>query len=164
MASWQQLTEIAPDLATALQGRFGAHIHALLGSLRRDGSPRISGIETTFALGELWLGMMPGSFKAADLRRDPRLALHAAVADEQLTGGDAKISGRAREVIDTAEVEAFIAHLQAEHGDKHADLEAGGLHLFRVDVTEVGFLTVEGDHMVIESWREGSQVRRIERS
>ncbi|CAM5627967.1 hypothetical protein SRIMM317S_04951 [Streptomyces rimosus subsp. rimosus] len=31
------------------------------GTLRRDGSPRLTGIEADFRAGELWLGMMAGS-------------------------------------------------------------------------------------------------------
>ena len=37
----------------------------------------MTGLEAEFRLGELWLGMMPGSRKALDLLRDPRFALHA---------------------------------------------------------------------------------------
>jgi hypothetical protein len=45
-------------------------------TLRADGSPRISGIEGEFADGELRFWSMPGARKGADLRRDPRFALH----------------------------------------------------------------------------------------
>jgi hypothetical protein len=74
----------------------------VLATLRRDGSPRVSGIEVEFTDGELVMGMMPGSVKAQDLRRDPRLSLHAASEDPPHDAsrwlGDAKISGRAVEV------------------------------------------------------------------
>jgi hypothetical protein len=45
---------------------------ALLGTLRPDGSPRVSPVEPYFAGGELVLGVMAWSGKARDLRRDPR--------------------------------------------------------------------------------------------
>ena len=64
-----------------MRARFDAHRHKILGTLRADGSPRLSGIETTFKDGELWLGMMPGSRKVQDLQRDPRLALHSPPVD-----------------------------------------------------------------------------------
>src|SRR5258706_14090566 len=68
--------------------------------LRADGSPRISGIETVFEDGELVFGSMPNARKGADLRRDPRFALHSATVDpgagsEAQWPGEAKISGRA---------------------------------------------------------------------
>ncbi len=154
MATWDELTAAAPDLATALQGRFEAHIHSLLATLRCDGSPRLSGIETTFVQGELWLGMTPGSRKAADLRRDPRFALHSAPADEQLTGGDAKVAGRALEATD------------ADGSERYADGHEGAprpgdLHLFRLDVIEATFLTVVDYRLVVESWHQDLGLRRL---
>lgn len=64
---------------------FAVRKHATLATLRRDGSPRISGTEVVFddEAGEIYLGMMPGSVKALDLRRDPRLALHSPTVDPQ---------------------------------------------------------------------------------
>src|ERR671918_171725 len=111
MATWKQFSDAAPELAGRAQAGFDAHKHKLLATLRKDGSPRISGIEATFTDGELWLGMMPGSRKALDLRRDPRLALHSASLDPPddptTWAGDAKLSGRAVEVDDPALKERF---------------------------------------------------------
>ena len=81
MASWNDVTTEAPELAKRVQSRFAANKEVVLATLRKDGSPRISGIETMFVLDELWLGMMPESLKALDLQRDPRLALHSAPQD-----------------------------------------------------------------------------------
>jgi hypothetical protein len=60
-----------------LHERFEATGLGLLATLRADGSPRVSGLEPLFALGELWFGMMPESRKALDLLRDPRFAIPA---------------------------------------------------------------------------------------
>jgi Pyridoxamine 5'-phosphate oxidase len=158
MASWEEIEAAAPELAGRARAAFDAHKHKVLASLRRDGSPRVSGIEATFADGELWLGMMPGSRKALDLRRDPRLALHSASVDppEDPTGwtGDAKLSGRAVEVDDPALLERLGA------GD-----QAGGAHLFRVDIAELVHTRVgdPADHLVIELWQEGRGLRSMRR-
>jgi hypothetical protein len=158
MATWQEFSKAAPDLAGAARAVFDAHRHKLLATLRRDGSPRISGIEATFADGELWLGMMPGSRKAMDLRHDPRLALHSASIDppDDPTDwpGDAKVAGRAVEVDDPAR----LARLGAGE-------DAAEAHLFRVEVTEVVHTRVGDppDHLVIEVWQEGRGLRRMQR-
>ena len=158
MASWKEFEVAAPELAGRVTAVFDAHKHTLLATLRRDGSPRISGIETTFADGQLWLGMMPGSRKALDLRRDPRLALHSASLDPPddptAWAGDAKLAGRAVEVDDPALLERLGA------GD-----QAGEAHLFRVDVHEVVHIRVgdPADHLVIELWQQGRGVRRLQR-
>src|SRR5690349_13866837 len=94
MATWLEFTEAAPELASRVRGRFEATGLGFLATLRRDGSPRLTGVEPLFALDEVWLGMMPGSRKALDLRRDPRLALHNASTDKEVRDGDARITGR----------------------------------------------------------------------
>lgn len=159
MPSWSDVTTAAPDLAERAQARFDATGLALLATLRRDGSPRITGIEPLFALGEVWLGMMHGSRKAADLLRDPRLAMHNATVDKNVAEGDTRISGRAVEVVDEAEVAAFTAAVHDVAGQDPPT----PFHLFKVDVTEVSFLRPAGDHLVIEWWRPGEPVHRVER-
>ena len=158
MATWSEIEAAAPELAGRARTALDAHKHKTLATLRRDGSPRISGIEATIADGELWLGMMPGSRKALDLRRDPRLALHSASDDppDDPTAwtGDAKLSGRAVEVDDPALLEKLGA------GDE------AGAHLFRVDITELVHTRVgdPADHLVIDLWREGAGLRRMRRT
>ena len=82
VAGWREVEGSAPELAAAVRATFAARKHATMATIRRDGSPRISGTEVDFAGdGEIYLGMMPGTRRAADLRRDPRLALHAPTVD-----------------------------------------------------------------------------------
>lgn len=61
MAGWEQFHEAAPELAAAVRQRFDAHGHKTMTTLRKDGSPRISGTEVQFRDGEMWLGSMPGA-------------------------------------------------------------------------------------------------------
>jgi hypothetical protein len=157
LASWKEIGEAAPDFTQRVEVAFDAHLHKTIATLRRDGSPRISGVEAAFRDGELWLGMMPGSLKARDLQRDPRLAIHSATADTEMKNGDAKIAGRAIEVTDP---ETF-RRLAEESGDS----EAGEHHLFRVDVGEVVLTRIgePADHLLVESWHEGRGLRTVKR-
>ncbi len=45
MATWQEFTEQAPELAARALERFEAHRHKTMATIRADGSPRISGTE-----------------------------------------------------------------------------------------------------------------------
>ena len=150
---------VAPELATSVERSFDAHVHKVIATLRRDGSPRVSGTEATFWDGELWLGMMPRSVKALDLLRDPRFALHSATVDAELTDGDAKLTGRAVEVTDDETFARFVRRF--EEGRGHEPPQP--FHLFRADVDEIVHTTVVGDDLVVEWWREGEEQRRIER-
>ncbi len=162
MARWDDVERAAPGLAGRARRVLDAHRHKTLATLRRDGSPRISGTEAVFVAGDVWVGSMPGAVKALDLLRDPRFALHSASEDpdDEDPGawqGDAKVAGRAVEITDPAEAEAFYQ----EHGPPP---QPGESHLFRLDLTEVVLTRVDPpDQLVIESWHEGKGYQRRQR-
>jgi hypothetical protein len=137
MASWREVETEAPELAARARALFDANKHKTLATLRRDGSPRISGIEIEFDEGELWFGSMWRAVKALDLQRDPRFAIHSA-SDGADFQADAKVAGRVEEVSSD-----------------------GRSHRFRADVTELVVISLGGDppdHLVIESWHAGRGV------
>ena len=150
-ASWADFEAEAPDLAASVRERFAIHKHKTLATLRRDGSPRISGIEVEFVDADVCLGMMPDSLKQRDLERDPRLALHSPTDDPPPGNpggwsGEAKLAGRALEV-------------------PFPDSPVAGGRRWRIDITEAAFthLNEDGDQLVVESWHPGQGVVRLER-
>jgi Pyridoxamine 5'-phosphate oxidase len=150
MASWRQVEAEAPALAARARELFDANKHKTLATLRKDGSPRISGSEIIFADGELWFGSMWRAVKALDLQRDPRFALHSA-SDGADFKGDAKIAGGVEEVSSDAVKRAVV----------QGNAPPGPMHLFRADITELVVIGLGGDppdHMVIESWHAGRGV------
>lgn len=156
MASWSEVEVEAPELAALARGFLDAYVHKTLATLRRDGSPRISGTEVVFAEGEMWLGSMGHSVKALDLQHDPRFALHSGSADPPNWTGDAKLGGRVEEVTDSERKATIV-------GDS---APVGSSHLFRCDITELVVVRLgePADHLVIESWHAGRGVTRRERS
>jgi hypothetical protein len=156
MASWAEFEQQAPELASAIRARFGAHLHSVLATLRADGSPRLTGLETRFEHGELWLAMMPDSRKAADLRRDQRFALHSSPQTE-LVEGDAKVNGRASEVTEAATLAKFVDELQQPP-------PPSGVGLFRCELTDASLTRVRADELVIDIWHDGHPPRQIRRN
>lgn len=151
MASWAEFASAEPALASRVAERFAIRKHKTLATLRRDGSPRISGIEVELANGELFLGMMPGSLKLRDLERDSRLALHSPTDDPPQHNpsgwsGEAKLAGHAVEV-------------------DFPDSPVAGGRRFRIDITEavLTHLNDSGDRLVVESWHPGKGSSRVER-
>ncbi|WTP03909.1 pyridoxamine 5'-phosphate oxidase family protein [Streptomyces sp. NBC_00197] len=155
--NWDALSAAEPDLAATVEARFGAFTHHTLATLRRDGSPRTSGIEVRIVGGELWLGMMPDSLKALDLRRDPRFALQANPgAGTDMGGGDVRVSGRAVEVGDDDPAKA--AHVKEVEPPEP-------FHLFRTELTEVTRTYVEDEkYLVVQVWKPGAPVRTLKRT
>ncbi|MEV0388829.1 pyridoxamine 5'-phosphate oxidase family protein [Nonomuraea sp. NPDC050643] len=155
MASWQEFDRQAPELAEVARRLMDAYKHKVLATLRKDGSPRVSGVETSFRDGELWTGSMGRAVKAADLRRDPRMAIHVTSADPQGSDpstweGDVKLAGRAVEVTD-------------EETRKSFEVLESDSHLFRIELVEVVWTRVAGNELVMDTWREGVGVRQIRR-
>ncbi|WP_199550616.1 pyridoxamine 5'-phosphate oxidase family protein [Streptomyces sp. N35] len=155
-ANWASFSAAEPVLAKTVEDRFGAFTHHVLGTLRKDGSVRLTGLEVRFLHGELWLGMMPGSLKARDLQRDPRFSIMANPGEGTgMAGGDARITGRAIEVTDPVERAQYVGEVEPPDPD--------AFHLFRVELTEVVRTSVENDEMVVEVWKPGAGVRRTSR-
>ncbi|MET7567877.1 pyridoxamine 5'-phosphate oxidase family protein [Streptomyces sp. NPDC005492] len=155
-ANWAAFTAAEPDLATTVEERFGAFTHHVLATLRKDGSPRTAGLEVRFLDGELWLGMMPDSLKALDLRRDPRFALQANPgAGTEMGGGDVRVAGRAVEVTDAGAKGAYSKEVEPPEP----------FHLFRTELTEVVRTCVEDEkYLVVQIWTPGVPVRTIRRT
>ena len=150
MTSWREVEQASPEFAQRVRALFDAHRHKTIATLRADGSPRISGIEAVFEDGELVFGSMPNARKGADLRRNPRFALHSATVDpvegsEAGWPGEAKVSGRAFTVGSSAE---------AANGDR-----------FHADIAEVvhTHLDENATMLVVEWWTPTQGLRRIER-
>lgn len=148
MASWREIEQEAPELATLVRERFASAKHCTLATLRCDGSPRISGSEVEFNDGDVFIGSMEGGVKARDLQRDNRFALHGPTSDPvdgarpEEWPGEAKLAGRAVEV----------------------PSGAGPGHRFRLDITEVVLTRIApgGRQLEITSWHpeRGVETRR----
>ena len=159
MASWREVEDAAPELAAKVQARFDASGLGYLATLRRDGSPRISGQETLFWDGELWLGMMDQSRKQLDIERDPRIAIHAANADKNVADGDGRVSGRAVRVTDGETFARYRSAFESTTGQEPPQ----EFPLYRVDVGEVMHLRPVVDHLLIEWWTPTKGAQSVKR-
>ena len=98
MPTWQTLRSLAPDLVTVGEERLRQFRLAMLGTVRADGSPRISPVEPYLGSGELLFGVIRGSAKAHDLLRDPRCTLHSTIDDPDAGQPELTLRGRFTEV------------------------------------------------------------------
>jgi hypothetical protein len=147
MATWSEFEAAAPAFAARVRSLISSRKHLTMATLRRDGSPRISGTEVELTDGRLQIGSMPGAVKALDLRRDPRIAIHGPTEDPPSGApaawkGEAKIAGTATEV---------------ESGSS--------AHRFVIDINEavITHLNEAGNRLVVESWSPARGLRTFER-
>jgi hypothetical protein len=153
---WEEFAAACPELARLGEERLRKRELCLVGTLRRNGWPRISPVEPDFAAGELMLGMMWRSPKALDLLRDPRLVVHSVVSSRMGTDGDFKLYGRAVDVRNAELREAYRAAIKARidwaPDEPH-------YHLFAVDVESAGFV-VFGEERYGLAWDPQRGLRR----
>ncbi|HLM28608.1 MAG TPA: pyridoxamine 5'-phosphate oxidase family protein [Acidimicrobiales bacterium] len=152
--AWKAIEQAEPEFAGRVRRLFAAGRHKTIATLRADGSPRISGIECEFADGDLRFGSMTNAHKGADLKRDPRFALHGPTfhpeeGKESDWPGEAKIAGRA---------------IPAGPVTNEASGQPGG-EMFVGDITEVVVtgLNPEATKLVVESWTPERGLRSVER-
>jgi hypothetical protein len=155
VSGWQAFEQAEPQFAGRVRQLFDAGRHKTIATLRADGSPRISGIECEFADGDLRFGSMTGARKGADLRRDPRFALHGPTfhpkeGEESEWPGEAKIAGRATPAGPVTT------------GDARDEPDG---EMFVADITEVVItgLNADATKLLVESWTPDRGLRRVER-
>ena len=154
MASWREIEAEVPELARRAKAILDQNKHKTIATLRKDGSPRISGIELEFRDGEVYMGSMWKAVKALDLRRDPRFAVHS-TSDGENFEADAKFAGTVEEITDPERV-------AKSNGEGSPE---GRSHLFRCEIEElvVTGLNPERTKLVITSWHPGRGVETRER-
>ena len=151
MTTWAQFENEARDLAATVRAQFEAAETQILATLRKDGSPRVSGSEVQFTGQHLTFGSMLNAVKARDLQRDGRCAIHANPSADARDIGDAKVAGVAIEVTGDAK-NAYATGTEPED-----------FHAFRLDLTEAVVTSVEGDELVVRFWHPGQGVQTFRR-
>lgn len=127
----------------------------LLGTLREDGSPRISGVEVDFAAGNMFAGMIWQSAKAVDLLRDPRMTIHSLVPDkehESENQGDLKLYGRAIPVDEPELKGKYEDTIEARIDWRPSE----PYHCFAFDIEHVGMVRFVDDARSVWSWTPAS--------
>lgn len=154
---WDEFAAACPPIGGLAEERFRTDQLVVLGTIRPDGSPRISPCEVDFASGRLLLGMMWQSQKAQDLRRDPRIVVHSVPSDKDNPGGDIKLYGTAIDERDpgvrAAFREAILARIEWAPDEPR-------YHLYSLDVQQAGFIRF-GDGQAAMAWDMASGCRDI---
>ncbi len=158
MVTWAAFTAEAPELSAIGTERFGRTGLALVGTSRKDGSPRISPCEPYFIDGDLYLGMMWQSRKALDLVRDPRCVVHSTVSDKQGTEGEFKAYGLARDEPEPERRTRYGDVLEQQIAWRPSE----PYHLFSLDIIAVGYCRFSGETQTIRRWRPGGPEAPIE--
>ena len=149
---WEEFERNAPELASFGRERFERTGLVLVGTLRKNGWPRISPVEPLITDGHLYLGMMWQSRKALDLLRDPRCTVHSTISDRHGSEGEFKVYGRAVEVLDLETRRRYSEALYEKIGVKPEEPE---YHLFSIDIDSAAFAIIQDEEWHRKIWQAG---------
>jgi hypothetical protein len=145
---WADFESAAPELAARGRELIDRSGFVLLGTIRRDGTPRISPVEARVVQGHLMLVMIRGTHKARDVLRDPRLVLNTPVFDPADPGYEFKLRGRAVAVEDQGLLEATAEATEAASGWR----PPVDWHFFSVEVEDVALMEWDRGALVMTRW------------
>ena len=157
---WEQMRVRQPRLAEIGRARLIKPGVLLVGTVRRDGTPRLSPVEPWVMDGVLWLCMLWQSTKAHDLMRDPRILVHSIVTGREGTEGEFKIRGTARLETSPDVLRRYSDEVTQALGWTPSP---GRSHLFAVDIESVTYMcyTSESGDQHVAMWPPGREfVRR----
>jgi Pyridoxamine 5'-phosphate oxidase len=138
---WSAVAASEPALGAVVFDRLIGPGVLFAGTVRRDGSPRISGLEPLVMDEDLWLSMMPASAKARDLARDRRILLHSIVTGPE-PAAEVKVRGTAQAEPDRDVQRRYAAAVSAGIGWRPV---VGEFTLFAVDIEDVTYIGYDAD-------------------
>lgn len=129
-----------------------------MGTLRQDGSPRISPVEPYLSQGHLLFGAMSRSPKTTDLLRNPRCVLHSAITGPDNGEGELKVYGHAAQVPD----EIRDGCTEGWWVRRPRDVAV----VFSLDIDQATFVSwdLAGGEMTIRRWSRELGFRKTTRS
>ena len=154
---WEEFEVACREIATLARERFERDQLVMVGTLRRDGSPRISPNEVDLAAGRLFVSMMWRSRKALDLLRDPRIVVHSVTRNREGTDGDVKLYGRA---IDEQDPDVRAAFRESIRTRIDWAPDEPNFHCFSVDVERAGYITFAEPRRAI-AWDPERGIREL---
>jgi hypothetical protein len=138
---WAYFEQAAPEVAAQARAVIDRWGFMFAATIRRDGTPRISPVETHLVAGNLALAVIPQSRKASDLARDPRIVLQSPIVDADEPGAEVKLRGRAGVLSDGDLRQRIVDAIESASGWRPG-------HTWLV-------VTVSVDKLAVMGWRAG---------
>jgi len=160
MSQWADFETAASELAAQCRELIERFRFVLVGTIRLDGTPRISPVEAHIVRGHLMLVMISGTLKARDLLRDPRILLNSPVTHPGDPNAEFKLRGRVVEIQDQALRETTAAAIKATSGWRPPE----GWHFFSIHIQEAAFIAWKGGEMRMTRWSRDRGLDHVNQS
>ncbi|MBF6327731.1 pyridoxamine 5'-phosphate oxidase family protein [Nocardia transvalensis] len=156
---WAAFEKAAPALARRVRDGLARSGFGLVGTIRRDGTPRISPVEVHLVGAQLMLVMVADTQKVRDLVRDPRVLVQTPVTDPDTPEDEIALRGRVHEITDAQQRVATAETVHAHSGWRPRD----SWRLFAVDLDSVSCMQWRNDELRLMRWDTAHGLRPTER-
>ena len=156
--TWKQFEEAAPGIASPGRKLIERFQFIFVGTLTRDGSPRVTPVEAYIIDGHLLVNMIPRSLKALDLLRDRRVYVHAPVTAKS-GNEELKLAGIA-EVLEGPSLRTKLDDLFWQMIEWRP---APDSHYFELRAERAAFVTYDGQGQTAIRWHAGGEETRTYR-
>jgi Pyridoxamine 5'-phosphate oxidase len=146
--NWAEFEQAAPELAARGRAAIERFKFVYIGTVRRDGGPRVNPVEAYFVDDHLAMNMMWRSLKALDLLRDPRILVHSPVTSRDAEEGEFKIRGRAVPIEDERLRDAVADTFEQEIDWRPPERS----HYFEIEVESAAFVVYEEGDQHLTLW------------
>ena len=159
MFGWADFEREAPSVAAAGRELIARYRYLLAGTIRSDGTPRISPVEAHLVDGALVLALEAGTLKVRDLRRDPRIVLNAPIVDPDDPELEFKMRGRA---VPISAGEPWAT--AAEAIERASGWRPGPeWYVVSIDIDDAAAIAWRDGEMTMDLWRRGRGIEHRER-
>jgi hypothetical protein len=159
MVRWAEFEAAAPELAAQGRELIERFRFVLVGTIRQDGTPRISPVEAHIVGGHLMLVMIAGTLKVRDLLRDPRILLNSPITHPDDPNTEFKLRGHAIESQDQALREATADAIASASGWRPPQ----GWHFYSIDIEDATFIAWKGGEMRMARWNRERGLDHVKR-
>jgi hypothetical protein len=144
MTSWKEFKKLNSSLAEFGEERFNTGV-AYLGSVRKNGFPRVHPVTPIISPNKLFIFMEPTSPKGFDLRQNGYYAIHSSVVDTDGSNGEFRINGNAKLIED--------ANIRKEAVEASSYSPKDRYVLFELSVEEAGSTVYVNERPKYENWK-----------
>lgn len=144
MTSWKDFEKVEPDLAAFGKKRFTSNV-AYLGTIQKNGYPRVHPVTPIISTENLFLFMEPTSPKGKDIVANGKYMLHSLVTHSSGEDGEFWVRGTGHQVTDPNLRNEAIASSSYKPAKRYI--------LFQLFLEEVGSTVYGNERPVYKRWK-----------
>ena len=153
---WNEFHQSNEQFSNLFKLKFNEKGLILLGTIRKNGIPRISPVEIFFVQNQILLGLMNKSKKYLDILRDPRGVVQNIIMNNDGSDGEFKFNVEMIELPDPLIRNSFFDEFARRWNNDIPKAYKESAHIFTIDIKFASITTwnIKDGKMFVKMWHE----------